>query len=325
MRERNLNRVHLEGYVYNISGKNGRDPLSLKVSGPNSKTPGTPFISGNLDIATDEEGLNITSVHFSYVTEKTKKGNKNETFSVLKKIIDNSDRCWISSGKETAFKVSADCAVALNDFYNKDDERVSSKMVEGSFCSFVDKFSTSRNKFELDMLITKITRKEANPEKYIDKDYMTLFGVVFNFRNEILPIELVIKDEKGMSYLEDQNISNSNPYFTKLWGCIDNKVIKIEKVEESAFGEDAVTVYEREFHEWVVKGMPKVPYDYGDEEVLTKEDIDEAIKTREVHWADIKKRKEEYESSKAVGSGADAVQVPSAPGMDNIATGGFKF
>ena len=46
------NVVHAEGYLY-------EHELEMKVSGPNSKKPGTEFIRGTIGVATDEELKNI--------------------------------------------------------------------------------------------------------------------------------------------------------------------------------------------------------------------------------------------------------------------------
>ena len=43
---------HIEGYIYEHKREE-------KVSGETSKNPGTPFISGTLSIATDDELLNV--------------------------------------------------------------------------------------------------------------------------------------------------------------------------------------------------------------------------------------------------------------------------
>lgn len=47
-----LNKTHVEGYVYSHD-------LKLKISGENSKRPGTEFINGTLSIATDEDLMNV--------------------------------------------------------------------------------------------------------------------------------------------------------------------------------------------------------------------------------------------------------------------------
>ena len=43
-----INKTHIEGYIY-------EHDLELKVSGPNSKNPGTQFISGTVSIASTEQ------------------------------------------------------------------------------------------------------------------------------------------------------------------------------------------------------------------------------------------------------------------------------
>ena len=58
------------------------------VQNTESKNFGKEFIGGTLDIQTDDEGCNIVTVNFTYVTEMTAKGTKNATFAVLKNIID---------------------------------------------------------------------------------------------------------------------------------------------------------------------------------------------------------------------------------------------
>ena len=67
MKKSFVNNTHIEGKLYNHD-------LTLKVTGENSKAPGTEFIAGNIEIATDDAGVNIVPVHFTYVTATTSKG-----------------------------------------------------------------------------------------------------------------------------------------------------------------------------------------------------------------------------------------------------------
>ena len=59
MKKRSKNEVKIAGYVY----QNNQDPrigLSIKtVQNANSANYGKEFISGNLDIAVDEDGMNV--------------------------------------------------------------------------------------------------------------------------------------------------------------------------------------------------------------------------------------------------------------------------
>jgi len=49
-----INTEKIEGYVYSTG--NNFNQLSERVSGENSKNPGTKYIAGDLDIAVDEAG-----------------------------------------------------------------------------------------------------------------------------------------------------------------------------------------------------------------------------------------------------------------------------
>ena len=308
---KNINTEHIEGRVYQHS-------LELKESGPNSKNPGTKYISGNLNIAVDEDGMNVITIHFTYVTAVTSKGNKNSTFTTLNKIIDNPENTWITGGKDNAFKVKVDTALALNDFYANDGTFVSAKRNEGGFVSFVNELCPieDRNTFQMDMVINRVQRVEADEEKGIKEDYLKLCGAVFNFKNDLLPVEFIVKNVTGIVYFENLDISPKNIIYTKVWGHINNQVLKTQKVEESAFGDTFVIPQERQIREWVVTGTAKVPYDFGDESVLTEKELTEAMQNREVYLADVKKRQDEYNASKQASNTPANFSAPVAKNGD---------
>lgn len=308
---KNINTEHIEGRVYQHS-------LELKESGPNSKNPGTKYISGNLNIAVDEDGMNVINIHFTYVTAVTSKGNKNSTFTTLNKIIDNPENTWITGGKDNAFKVKVDTALALNDFYANDGTLVSAKRNEGGFVSFVNELCPieDRNTFQMDMVINRVQRVEADEEKGIKEDYLKLCGAVFNFKNDLLPVEFIVKNVTGIVYFENLDISPKNIIYTKVWGHINNQVLKTQKVEESAFGDTFVIPQERQIREWVVTGTAKVPYDFGDESVLTEKELTEAMQNREVYLADVKKRQDEYNASKQASNTPANFSAPVAKNGD---------
>ena len=49
------NKTHIEGILY-------EHDLELRTSGPNSKNPGTPFITGTISLATDNAITNIVPI-----------------------------------------------------------------------------------------------------------------------------------------------------------------------------------------------------------------------------------------------------------------------
>ena len=290
------NETHIEGIIYEHA-------LEAKVTGPNSKAPGTNFISGTISIATDDAMTNIVPVHFTYVTEKTSKGGVNATYSLLQNIIDGVVGTYMQDGADKAAKLRVDSAIGLNEFYtdrNGKEELVSVKTNEGGFVHTTNVLAekeTDRNTFKCDMVITQVTHIDADderktPEKAIIK------GVVFNFRNEILPGEFTATNAGAMAYFEDLGATASNPVFTKVWGRQVSEVIKREIREESAFGEDSVREVQSTRKDFVITGAAKEPYEWDSEDTILASELTTAIANRETYLATMKQRRDEYKASK---------------------------
>ena len=321
---KNLNSIGITGYVYSFGDKNGRNELKLSVTGEKSKNPGTEYISGIVNIAVDEMGLNVIPVTFTYVTATyAKSGKSNPNFSVLKRLIDEA-QTWVKVGKENAATVKIDGSVGLNEFYveeNGEDRLVSTKINSGSFISFVNELPNENERavFKCDMLISKVTHIEADEERNIKEDYATVRGAVFDFRNAILPLDFMVKNPQGMSYFESMDTDEA-PVYTKVWGRINCSTTTTESVEESAFGEATVRVFEKKVNEWVITGTAKEPYEFGDEDVMTGEELAKAMQDREINLAEMKKRNEEYKNSQT----ATPAATP-APAAAKAKVGGFSF
>ena len=306
-----INTEKIEGYVYS-TGKDFNQ-LGERVTGENSKNPGTKYIAGDLDIVVDETGINVVTVHYSYVTEFYSSGKPNSTYKVLKEIIDNPERTWIKGVKENAFKVQCTgVSLGVNDFIGADGSKVAALRNENGFCSIINEFDeqSQRNFFKMDMLVTKVTRVEADPEKNIEKDYATISGCVFGYGPKIIPATFIMKNEAGIKYFENLDVSNANPTFTNVWGEINCSTEKIVKKEESAFGEAAVQVYDKKVKEYVITGGKPVPYDFGDEDVLTKEDVMQMSQERQVMLAEVEKRYNESKAKKKKKNTTSATTVP---------------
>ena len=316
MKKKIWNEERIEGRIYQHN-------LQLKVTGDTSKHPGTEFISGTLDVATDEDGLNVISTHYTYVTEMTASGKKNVTFGVLKSIIEGA-KTWLANDKESALKVRLTPSLALNDFYLEDGELVSAKRNEGGFVNLVTTLSeeNARNTFHCDMLITSVRRVEADEENNIDADYLVIKGAVFNFRGDILPMEFVCRDEDGMRYFESLDAAPANPIFTEVRGHIIATTVEKEIKEESAFGSALVKKVPRNIKEWRIDWSRPVEYAFGEEDTITVEEIQKALQDREVYLAELKKRTDDYRASRNAAGPAEA-NVPD--NALNIPTGGFNF
>lgn len=306
-----INRTHIEGSLY-------QHDLELKVTGENSKNPGTEFISGNVEIATDNEGLNIVPVHFTYVTALTAKGKPNATYNVLKAIIDGTHGSVMKDGKDGAAKFRIDSAIGLNEFYadrNGTEELVSVKRNEGGFVHVVADVNEDekvRNTFELDMIITGTRFIEADPERELPEK-LVVKGATFNFRNDLLPIELSVVNPHAINYFESLDASNSNPIFTKVKGRQISETVVKKIEEESAFGESSIREVRNTRKDFVITWAQKEPYVWDDEQTITAAELKNCMSARETALAAMKARQDEYKASKA---GANKI-TPAA--------GGFNF
>lgn len=308
-----INKTHIEGYLYEHA-------LEKKESGPNSKNPGTVFITGTVSVATDEAGINIVPVHFTYVTASTATGKANNTFTVLNNIIEGSIGTVMKDGKDKAGKLRIDSALGLNEFYtdrNGKEELVSAKRNEGGFVHLVDVLEEDekvRNTFECDMLITGATRVEANierqtPEKVVVK------GAIFDFRKSLLPVEFSALNENAMNYFEGLGASSKEPVFTKVKGRqVSETVVKTIR-EESAFGDASVREVKNTRRDFVITWAAQDPYVFDDESSITVAELNEAISKREVDLAAMRTRQEEYKASK---NGAPAKAAAPAAGAFNF-------
>lgn len=324
MKAKFMNEVHLEGLLYEHN-------LALKVSGSNSKNPGTEFISGTLKIATDADLLNTVEVHYTYVTEKTKNGGTNSTFTNLKSIIDGSAMTYMAfKGKENyqPSYVRVDTAIGLNDFFTERDgkeELVSAKRNEGGFLHFIKeaelKPEDQRNTFEADMVITSIARLEPNEESETPAR-MRVKGVVFDFRRGILPVEFMMYNPQGMDLFEDQNPSANSPFCTKVSGTQISQTYVIRREEESAFGPALVKEYPRSRKEYVIESIfNQISYPWDDAGFITADELRKAMGDRETYLATVKKNNEEYKAQRSQGSVAST--APQATVQSK--SGGFNF
>ena len=298
MAKKTINQTHVEGYIY-------EHKLEARVTGENSKNPGTPFIMGTLDIATDNAITNIVSIHFTYVTPTTKNGSANATYEILKGIIDGKYKSVMADGKDVANKVRIDSAIGLNEFYsdrNGTEELVSVKRNEGGFLHIIDALNENeneRNTFTVDMVITNVTRSEANEERNLS-ERVTVRGCIFDYRGAILPVDFIATNPGAMNYYESLDASSKHPVFTKLWGKQISQTVIRTYTEESAWGEDSVRTVPTTRREWLITGGAKETYTFGDEDDdMSEAELRKGMADRETYLATIKARQDEYKASRS--------------------------
>lgn len=322
---KNENSVHLEGRLYQCD-------LEIKtVKNADSANFGKEFIQGAIHIATDEEGMNVVPVYYTYVTPTTKAGKPNATFSLLKRFIDDPNTAWIKGGKENAAAVIVDSSIALNEFYveeNGESTLVSAKRVEGGFISLAQKGLSenpeARNIFKADMLITNTAYIEPNEEKGL-AGYLDVRGAIFNFKNDLLPISFKLKAEDGITYFESLGIQPSNPLYVQVWGPIECSTITETKEVKAAFGKNAVQISTKSFRDWVITSIAETAYEFGEEGVLTADEVTKAMQDREVMLAEKKSQREEYLAKKNAAPAKTGFPAVTPAPTPSVNPGGFTF
>ena len=314
-----INRSHIEGLIY-------QHDLKKKVTGDNSSSPGTQYITGTLDIATDNALTNIVSVHFTYVTAKTKQDKDNPSYIALSNIVDGVFGSVMANGAENATRIRIDSAIGLNDFYSDKsgtEELISVKRNEGGFVHTSGPWSDkdeARDTFECDMIITGVVHKDADDDRGLPEKTV-IRGAIFDFRNSLLPVEFSATNKQAMDYFEGLDVSAKNPVFTKVKGRQVSEVITKTITEEGAFGEPSVREVKSSRKDYVITWALQDPYIFDDADTITAAELKKAMADRETYLATIKQRNDEYKANKNNGGNRDKGQT-FTPVVDN---GGFEF
>ena len=285
------NKMNVRGYVFNTKN------LNLRTS-----KDGSNYISGNVNIATDEDAMSVVSVSF-YATEKYKSGKPNGTYNLLKQIIDGEVHTYEQVGKD-AVKVRIDANIGVNDFVGKDGEIRSPKQIHGSFM-YIDKYPGFEAKFEADAVFTSATERKFEGEE----PFLALRGFVLGFKNALIPVEFTARDKASMNFFESQDISPAEPLAINIGGEIVTNTVVRESTEETAFGERTVN-NTRSFQSWVVTSG-KMPYEFGDDAVMTKDDIKRLTAEREVVLERVKER-----AANRAGNSFATTSKPATKGVD---------
>lgn len=315
MREKMINRTRIEGLLY-------EHDLKMKETGPNSKVPGTKYITGTISVATDDAGKNVIPVYFRYVapTFPAKKPGEapkeNANFNILSNIIKGITKNVMDHGAEDAAKLRIDSAIALNEFYtnrNGKEELVVAKRNEGGFIhveqNFTQEDENARNTFEVDMIITSLKVLEATDT---DPEKARVGGYIFNFRKELLPVEFTAINPKIIGYYEQAEVSERTPVFMKIKGNMVSITQTRTVVEENVFGDDIVKeVPGRTYKDFIIDSGAN-PYEWDDESTITGAEVKKLLAEREIHLAEVRQNRENFLKEQAAKTAA-----PEAPSAAN--------
>ena len=177
----------------------------------------------------------------------------------------------------------------------------------------------SRNKFTFDMVINEV--KVIEPEEDSgDVLRARLHGVIFNFKGDILPWDVIAYNPKAIEYFEGLNISKSEPVYTQVWGSIQSTTIEVRKEVENAWGEPAVEYSKKTRREWVIEGSRPQLYDLTEEEA---KELQDKIADRNVRLEEIKTNAIEY--SKNQKGAKTQTPVTMAGPLSTVSDGGFDW
>ena len=311
------NSVTIEGYIFNVN-------LQERVTGENAKHPGQPFINGSINIATDDQALNIVPVYFTYViptygqaTAERPNPKPNPNYDILKGFINGNCTTYETVGTN-ATKVRIQGEIEINDFFSsRSNEMIAQKRIRGSFVNIISTLNGEEATFEADMLIASIAYKQVEE----GDDYLQLNGYCFNFRGDLLPV--TFSTTKGIKYFEDANISSENPMLTTVWGNIESNVVKHEIEKESAFGDVEVEVTSRTFRAWDVTGAAKEPMEFNTSETITLDELKKALENRTQYVEQRKQEQMEYQNNRNNGFAGNVTPAAEAP--KPVANKGFIF
>lgn len=277
--QKTTNNVNVNGYVFSHT-------LQNRIS----KKSNTPFIMGDINIATDENATNVVAVHFSVSETFSKSGKPNPAYGILQELIDHDGSDTYEQCGKQAMKLCVSGNIENNDFVTRDGEMASPKRIGGSFVHKMNDMVNAGGTFDVDMLIAGVTEREVED----GNNYANLRGYVFNYRGDAVAVDFNIRSQSGIDYFVGEDISNSNPMFTHIKGEIVSQALVNRIEEESAFGEPLVREVVRNIRSWDVTWAAVEPYDFGDDAVLTKKELKQKIEDRNAHLAVVKKNHDEY-------------------------------
>jgi len=314
------NEINLQGYVFSIGGRNG-ELYHGTVNNPESKMNGVDYINGSLNIATDEEGTNIVPVRFNFVTPTFSKSGKENPAWVVLNDIENGNKTWEDQGKDGAYKIRLTCSASSNPFVGNDGKMTDRPSINVNFAHPANNGfnENQRNTFKFDMVVVNFAMREVED----GDDYGVINGYVFDsYRKEATPVSLVVRMPEAISYFEGLDASTANPVFQTVWGNIVSTTIRKEQEVESAFGAPQITYTTSTQREWIVTGAATEPGNFGDEAIITEDELVECLNN---HEKVIAAAQERYDNKQNAGNAFNAPKQNNTPKKTFGSASDFQF
>lgn len=282
------NNVNVSGYVFSASIRTG-------VTSPSASRPNAEYISGTINVATDEQATTTVPVNFftykSRIDRSTGREVPNDTYTAIEQIA--SGLTFEQVGTQ-ALKVRAVGSLDTNDFYStRNEEMVAAQRVRGGFMHVDATARVQDTTFDVNMVATSAVEKERAGQP----SYLEVKGYVFNYNgSRLFPITLECHDDDGIGYLMSLDISNRNPVVMNAWGHVGSTIIELPHNDEAVttgFGVRPRTNADstRTYRTWFLDGIDvsRVP-EFGTQEPFTNEAMRKLLDEREVMLEGIKQK-----------------------------------
>ena len=230
-----------------------------------------PYVAGKLNIDTGKDNVIAVDV---FEQQKTSKGMPNGKYDILSSIFNNGRTIHDDSENPTTLRISS--ALELRDWV-VDGQQRTSLVNNGGFITIISN-PDRKAQFEVDVVIKSIQEEIDGGDSGEFTGRVILNGLIFNYRNQALPVKFVVENPDGIQFFKSQDL----PVFTKIWGV--QVISTSSKSEPSAFGGAKVVQSGYTRKELIVTGAQTIPYE---EDQLNQEELKAAIQARNVVVAEI--------------------------------------
>lgn len=228
-------------------------------------------ISGVVTVEVDEDGTTADMRFYAYPVYNN--GKPNKTFGILESMLAGNYKTVVDDGPDADWiemTGSVDVSYFVGRNASADDDLIRSQKIRGSFIN-PNKNQKYNNRWKLDFLITAIREIEEDEEKNLPRFVRVIGYLVDDYNKRVMDVVFQARNEKAMSYILGLDASAEVPYFVSTWGELLRVVRTVTR--ENAFGDAETDEYNSV--QWVITGMAPTPYDFGDEAVMTFDQLTE--------------------------------------------------
>lgn len=299
MKQKWINKVNLKGYLYDVPDRrNGTPGLQMAPDKYNINR-----IKGEIQIATDEYAMNIVTVKVNAPETYRNSGKSNTSFPLIKAMMEGNVRTYRNDATNAEF-ISVDGELDVRTYTDRNGQVRNTKDVRGSF---INKDNTRR--FLADFQFEGVFNS-AVAREYDDGTSLALSGYVFNYMGNVMPVSLAVRDSAIMSFIQDQDVSNSNPLVTSVWGSIVTNTVTVNRTAEDVIGQPTVSSTSKSFQSWDVTGTKGTPMEYGEGGAISPEEMRALLQKREEKLAADAAWRAAHARSNAASTPAAAFSAP---------------